>query len=285
VSKPAITNHLTGARETYRMRRCAELGGVTVKALRHYERLGLLVPARTAAGHRVYAASDLDRLRRIRALKDIGVALATMRPLLDAGPTALRAHLAARRDALAHERDRVQRAERAIALVEESLRYAPADDRGLSRLADVIDMRREAARMQGYFSEDVREAALAFYQAWPGEEWIALYREIVAAIPEGPGTERAAGLLHRWNTLALSLWRDLAADPGRSRLLHEGFARAWRDRHNWPPLIARRFADYRMDDVSGFLGRASIAAFSRTGHAPGEQPRAAAAPGGGADAR
>jgi DNA-binding transcriptional MerR regulator len=41
-----------GAR--YRVHQFAELAGVTVKTLHHYDRVGLLRPQRTHSGYRVY---------------------------------------------------------------------------------------------------------------------------------------------------------------------------------------------------------------------------------------
>jgi DNA-binding transcriptional MerR regulator len=262
--RPSHEDH-PARRPTYRMRQFATLGGVTVKALLHYDRLGLLAPARTSAGHRLYSEDDLDRLRRILALKRVGVALTQMRDLLDADPETLSARLRASREALARERERLLRADRAIALVEESLRHTPADRRGLSRLADVIDMRRDVAGMRRYFSDDAWEVAQGFYEAWPDESWIGLYREIASTIPEGPASPRAEDLLRRWNVLAQSLWRELASDRHLSRQLHEGFAKAWRDRANWPDTLRRRFADYEMNEVAAFLGRVSIVVMNRRG--------------------
>ena len=44
----------------------AQLSGVTVRTLHHYDEIGLRSPTgRTAAGYRVYASADLARLRRI----------------------------------------------------------------------------------------------------------------------------------------------------------------------------------------------------------------------------
>lgn len=244
-------------RPRYRVREFADLCGVTVKALRHYDRMGLLSPARTSAGHRLYAPRDRERLRRILALKRVGVALGQMRGLLDSDPETLIARLEASRQVLAQERLRLHRADRAIALVQESLRHTP-DGSGLSRLADVIDMPREIAQMKRYFSDEVWEPAKRFYEDWPAEPWIGLYRDIAAALPDGPGSVRAEDLLRRWNELAQSLWRELASDLEQSRQLHEGFARAWRDRDNWPETIKRRFADYRMNEVAAFLGKVSM---------------------------
>jgi hypothetical protein len=188
-----------------------------------------------------------------------------MRTLLDADRATLMTRLAASREALAQERERLTRADRAMALVEESLRHTPTDTSGLSRLADVIDMQLEVAGMKRYFSDDVWAVAKRFYQDWPAEEWVGLYREIAAAIPEGPESARAEALWRRWDTLAQSLWRELTSDPSVSQKLHDGFARAWRDREHWPETIARRFADYRMNEVAAFLARVSIVVLNRRG--------------------
>lgn len=63
----------------YRVTAFADLTGVTVKALRHYDRLGLLRPARTNAGHRLYAMTDLARIRQIVALRFLGIPLKQIR--------------------------------------------------------------------------------------------------------------------------------------------------------------------------------------------------------------
>jgi DNA-binding transcriptional MerR regulator len=253
--------------EIHRVRAFAALTGVTVKALRHYDRLGLLSPARTAAGHRVYSTRDGERLRQILALKRVGVPLTRMRSLIDAGPAVLTAQLRARREELAREQERLLRADRAIALVEESLAHAPDDGAGLSRLADVIDARAETATMARYFNADAWPVAKRFYEVWPTPEWVALYRDIAAAIPGGPASAQAEDLLQRWNTLGRSFWEEMTSDPRLSRELHEGFARAWRDRQHWPAALKRRFADYRMNEIAAFLGKMAFAIGHRRGAA------------------
>ncbi|RJK94742.1 MerR family transcriptional regulator [Vallicoccus soli] len=59
--------------------------GVTVKAVRHYHRVGLLPePERDGSGYRAYDAPAVVRLIRIRTLAEAGVPLARVRQLLDA---------------------------------------------------------------------------------------------------------------------------------------------------------------------------------------------------------
>jgi DNA-binding transcriptional MerR regulator len=70
----------------------ARLAGVTVKALRHYERLGLLMPQRNHSGYRQYALADLQRLERVLALRSLGLPLATVKMLFARPATSLRGH-------------------------------------------------------------------------------------------------------------------------------------------------------------------------------------------------
>jgi MerR family transcriptional regulator/heat shock protein HspR len=70
-------------RAVYVISVAAELAGVHPQTLRIYERKGLLDPARTAGGNRRYSDVDLDRLRRIAELTDIGLNLAGVRRVLE----------------------------------------------------------------------------------------------------------------------------------------------------------------------------------------------------------
>jgi MerR family transcriptional regulator, thiopeptide resistance regulator len=61
---------------------CAKRTGLTVRALRVYERKGLLCPSRSPSGWRRYGVRDLARLNVIVALKALGLSLARIRGLL-----------------------------------------------------------------------------------------------------------------------------------------------------------------------------------------------------------
>jgi DNA-binding transcriptional MerR regulator len=57
--------------------------GLTVRTLHHYEEVGLLVPSRTDAGHRIYDDSDVQRLYRICLLRRLGLSLSDVGSALD----------------------------------------------------------------------------------------------------------------------------------------------------------------------------------------------------------
>jgi DNA-binding transcriptional MerR regulator len=65
----------------------ASYAGVTIRAVRHYHQIGLLLePERNHSGYRTYDAAAVVRLIRIRTLAEAGVPLARVRGLLDADP-------------------------------------------------------------------------------------------------------------------------------------------------------------------------------------------------------
>src|ERR1017187_7357095 len=105
----------------YRARQFADLAGVTVRTLHHYDRLGLLKPRRrTNAGYRLYEERDLERLERIVALKFLGLSLGQIVGLLDKG--SITEALALQRQLLLEKRRMLDRAIRAIAGAESQSR-------------------------------------------------------------------------------------------------------------------------------------------------------------------
>ncbi|MGC4792224.1 MerR family transcriptional regulator [Micromonospora sp. DT178] len=61
----------------------AERIGLSIRTIRHYEDVGLIVPsARSDGGFRLYTAPDLDRLAVVKRMKPLGFTLDEMRDLL-----------------------------------------------------------------------------------------------------------------------------------------------------------------------------------------------------------
>ncbi|MEU4689373.1 MerR family transcriptional regulator [Actinoplanes sp. NPDC023714] len=87
--------------------RVAGLTGVSVRTLHHYDQIGLVRPStRTAAGHRAYAAADVERLREVLAYRRLGFGLREIADLVDDPATDALAHLHRLRGLLLDQRDR-----------------------------------------------------------------------------------------------------------------------------------------------------------------------------------
>jgi MerR family transcriptional regulator/heat shock protein HspR len=70
-------------RAVYIISVAAELSGMHPQTLRIYERKGLLRPARTAGNTRRYSERDIDRLRKIQELTQLGVNLAGVKRIME----------------------------------------------------------------------------------------------------------------------------------------------------------------------------------------------------------
>jgi DNA-binding transcriptional MerR regulator len=68
----------------YQVKEAAKIAGVSVRTLRHYDEIGLLVPkVRSGAGYRLYGDDELLRLQQICIGRELGLPLEEIRKALD----------------------------------------------------------------------------------------------------------------------------------------------------------------------------------------------------------
>lgn len=104
---------------TYQVKDVAQLAGVSVRTLHHYDSIGLLVPeTRTAAGYRLYTDADLLRLQQILIGRELGLPLEEIRRSLEDPGFDRKAALL---DQRARLRDRARQAEAMIRAIDAAL--------------------------------------------------------------------------------------------------------------------------------------------------------------------
>lgn len=70
--------------ETYTVSRLARLAGISVRTLHHYDKIGLLKPAKRArSGYRYYRKEELYRLQQILFFKELNFSLTKIQRILD----------------------------------------------------------------------------------------------------------------------------------------------------------------------------------------------------------
>ncbi len=80
--------------ESYTVGQVAGFTGVTVRALHHYDAIGLLRPSeRSETGYRRYSASDLERLGQVLYYRELGFGLEDIAGILDDPDVDSAAHL------------------------------------------------------------------------------------------------------------------------------------------------------------------------------------------------
>jgi len=253
---------------TYRVRQFAELAGVTVRALHHYDRLALLKPRRTGSGYRVYSAPDLDRLERIVALKFLGLPLKEIKAVLDRDTRSLPLVLRGQRTALEEKRRRLDLAISAIRDAEQTLHASePPDALVIRRIIEVIEMQENTEYLKQFYSGDAwaelekrrREMTPEMRQrAEDGtRRWMELFHDVEAAIDanEDPSSDRAKELGRRWNALVHEF-------TGGHHGINEGLKKVWADKDRWPAEMQKQAGPFMDQKVWQYMEKV-FAASSR----------------------
>ena len=219
-------------------------GQVSVRMLRHYDSLGLLVPAAVDAhsGYRKYEPAQLSRLNRLVALKDLGFTLEQIGPLLDAEVSAseLQAMLLMRRaqieQQIAMDHERLTDIGRRLRMIEEENLMSELQfiERPLpavtlaQRTATVDDVSQIGATVGPMFATliadmvrvgiDPEAPTCAWYEEHGDGMRIGTGVPVTADSPDLPGTEletlpsaaRAVTVVHRGDMLTLqNTWQQL----------------------------------------------------------------------------
>jgi len=235
-----------GERRGWSVGELARASGVTIRALRYYDEIGL-VPAseRTRAGHRRYTDTDVRRLYRVRALHQLGLSLAEIGNVLNApeDPAALRhllaaqlADLDARAAGIAEQRGRVQalldqvdgpgmpEPGQFLAVLETTVPLVDAN-------AFLTARQREALVLRG---REMGDDAVGVLKA----EWLGLVGQLRELLRDGVAAAdpRVRALAGRWQEIGVALRGATSADEH----LNMALAAVWRDQRT---VIDRGMAD------------------------------------------
>jgi MerR family transcriptional regulator, thiopeptide resistance regulator len=228
---------IPGTTKLYRAREFAELAGVTVRTLHHYDRLGLLKPSyRSDAGYRLYSQSDLARLEQIVVLKFLGLPLKSIGNLLKSDLGSLPEVLELQQRVLAEKRLELNRTIEAISEAQATLHHADEPDWTLiTQIIRRVGMQDDTAWTSKYFSDEARAKVEERKGLWSPalqervtREWNELFRDVEAALGEDPAGPLAQGLLARWHKL-------VGEFTGGNAEIQKGLNKMYSDSANWQP--------------------------------------------------
>jgi DNA-binding transcriptional MerR regulator len=221
----------------FKAQQFAELAGVTVRTLHHYDRLGLLKPSgRTESGYRLYRESDLALLEQITVLKFLGLPLKRIREVLQRNNNqGLRPALTLQLCALDEKRRRLGLAIDAIREARQILDSGREPDwRMFKKILKVMEMQNINDWMMRYYDEGARAKVEERKKLWSPElqervskQWTELFADIEAARGEDPASPKAQALADRWNAL---VGQFTGGDPG----IAQGLKAMYSDQRNWP---------------------------------------------------
>lgn len=173
-------------------RRC----GLTVRTLHHYDAIGLLKPSlRSDAGYRLYGRTNVERLHRIQALRQLGLSLADIGTVLS-GPEQPLGELIQRQIAqLDRELDRVARLRSRLVALGGQLAAGQSPD-----LAEWLDTLELMTMYEKYFSPEELKSLPLHNDPDVLAQWNALIGEVQAAMNRGvtPEAPYAHALALQW---------------------------------------------------------------------------------------
>ncbi len=234
-SGPSVAS-VIGKERRWSIGELARASGLTVRALRHYDEIGLLTAGgRTAAGHRRYTESDLRRLYRVRALRALGLSLEEIAGVL-ADPAddlvSLRELLSTQLRGLEAHAERIQRLEHQIRGLLSRIDDAsmPDPDQFMTTLEMISvyetsftpEQRQHLAERRTELGPEAIDAART--------EWARLVKELLQHVQDDtPVTDpRVRDLVARWDavgemfhggdhgtkTAARTMWQDNSEELG-----------------------------------------------------------------------
>ncbi|ARU60744.1 MerR family transcriptional regulator [Tumebacillus avium] len=93
----------------YKVKELADLVGVSVRTLHHYDEIGLLKPGEVSeAGYRLYSTQELERLQQILFFREIGFSLQEIKEILDSPDFDRKRALAAHKEILLQKKQRLE---------------------------------------------------------------------------------------------------------------------------------------------------------------------------------
>ncbi len=104
---------------SYSVGQVAALAHLTVRALHHYDEIGLLSPSdRSAAGYRLYSDADLERLQQILFYRELGFPLNQVAVILNGGAADAASHLRTQHRLL---RERIEQLQAMLGAIDKTL--------------------------------------------------------------------------------------------------------------------------------------------------------------------
>jgi MerR family transcriptional regulator, thiopeptide resistance regulator len=199
----------------YTVKQLAQLAGVSIRTLHHYDEIGLLTPPVIGAnGYRYYDERSTLRLQSILFYRELDFPLEAIKAVLDRPDFDTLTALQEQRSALEAKLGRLHRL---ITTIDQTIGHLKGEKNmstkqlfaGLSPEQEK-KYTDEAAKRWG--EKGVR-ASVAKYNAYPAEkkaqiaaEGEAVYRDLLAAMPQGPAAPAVQACIERWRRHIEYFW-------------------------------------------------------------------------------
>ncbi|CAH0119770.1 HTH-type transcriptional activator mta [Paenibacillus sp. CECT 9249] len=189
-----------------RVKEVADLTGISVRTLHHYDEIGLLTPdGTTEAGYRVYSDDNLETLQQILFFRELGFPLKEIKEIISRPSFDRLEALTMQRRMLLEKRIRV---DRMIATIDKTIKHAKGEmEMSNKEKFEGFDFshnpyEQEARERWGDEAVDKSNAKIASMskaeQEAMGEEMNAIYRKLASLTHMPPESAEAQAAIQEW---------------------------------------------------------------------------------------
>ncbi|MFN2527719.1 MAG: MerR family transcriptional regulator [Candidatus Baltobacteraceae bacterium] len=229
----------------------AEMAGVTVRTLHHYDELGLLRPAaKTEAGYRLYTLDDLARLTQINVLRFIGMPLKNIQEVLEGDVLELASALRMQRTIMMRKRGQIDAALAAIERAQATVsRDVSAKWVALREVIETMKEQQDWQWVKQHYTPEQLERLGKRYDPAMQETYSNQWAEIIAQAQrlknEDPASPQAQALAKRWSEMIHAFTKG---EPDIEASLKEVYG----DKESQP----KGFANPIADEAGAFINKA-----------------------------
>ncbi len=197
---------------SYKVKEVADMVGVSVRTLHHYDQIGLLRPESVSpAGYRLYSDNDLERLQQVLFFKELGFSLQESKDIINKPGFDRKEALSAHKNLLIEKKNRL---EKIISNVEQTIGAIEGgrqmDKKEMFEAFDMSEIERhkekyaeEAEQKYGH-TDAFRESQKKTAQ-YTKEDWTAimnqgneLYTRIASKMDRGPEDPQVQEAVAQW---------------------------------------------------------------------------------------
>lgn len=189
-----------------RVKETAELAGISVRTLHHYDEIGLLVPDTiTESGYRLYSEANLERLQQILFFKELGFSLERIKQILDSPDFNREEALELQRRMLLEKRSRL---DKMITMIDKTIQHAKGEIEMTNREKfegfDFSSNPYEQEARERWGDEAVNKANKAVEglnkeeQGALAEQTNAIYRKLAVLRADSPDSAEAQKAIGEW---------------------------------------------------------------------------------------
>lgn len=165
----------------------AKRAGISVRTLHHYDDIGLLKPSDASeSGHRLYNASDIERLQQVISLKSMGLSLEGIANCLSAKGSNLLATLEMQKDVVENKLAVLKKVHSQLRMLLSKLSH----EESLTS-KELLQLIREMNEMENMYTPEQMRKLQERYEKYPAEvkevekAWPILFKKFEEAMKQG----------------------------------------------------------------------------------------------------